>query len=78
MEDTRDRVKQIFTKLFKDEAEITDLTHSSDIKAWDSLNHMMLLNDIEMEFGIKFSLDEILSMQRFGEICQVVDQKRKD
>ena len=33
------------------------------IDAWDSMNMYVLINEVETEFGIKFSLDEILEIQ---------------
>ena len=38
------------------------------IDAWDSMNMYVLINEIETEFGIKFSLDEILEIQNVQNI----------
>ena len=38
------------------------------IDTWDSMNMYVLINEVEMEFGIKFSLDEILEIQNVQNI----------
>ena len=38
------------------------------IDAWDSMNMYVLINEVETEFGIKFSLDEILEIQNVQNI----------
>ncbi|MDC0240899.1 acyl carrier protein [Candidatus Nitrosopelagicus sp.] len=38
------------------------------IDTWDSMNMYVLINEVETEFGIKFSLDEILEIQNVQNI----------
>jgi len=38
------------------------------IDSWDSMNMYVLINEVETEFGIKFSLDEILEIQNVQNI----------
>ena len=49
------------------ESEINDQTSSETVKAWDSLNLYMLIDDIETEFNLKFILEEILEIKNVGD-----------
>lgn len=75
MDEIRDRIEQIFAETFKVQPPLADALSSGDIHAWDSLNHIVLINKIEESFGISFELDEMLTMQSFGDICAAVEKK---
>ena len=75
MEDIRKRIEQVFEEILKVNPPLEDSLSSGDIHAWDSLNHVVLMNKIEELFGISFELDEMLTMQSFGEICAAVEDK---
>ena len=51
--------------------EISEISGPTSIPEWDSFNMYVLLDEIEKEFSIKFSLEETL------EIKTVVDFKNK-
>ena len=48
------------------ESEINDQTSPETVKAWDSLNLYMLIEDIEAEFNVKFTMEEILEIKNVG------------
>ncbi len=48
------------------ESDINDQSGPKTIKAWDSLNLYMLIDDIETEFNVKFTLEEILEIKNVG------------
>jgi len=47
---------------------INDNSSPKTIESWDSMNMYVLINEIETEFSIKFSLDEILEIQNVQNI----------
>ncbi len=47
--------------------EINDDSGSESIQEWDSFNMYVLLNEIEKEFNIKFSLEETLEIKNVGD-----------
>ena len=47
---------------------INDNSSPKTIESWDSMNMYVLINEIETEFDIKFSLDEILEIQNVQNI----------
>ncbi len=78
MDEIKATLTSVFETVFSDAGALTDATTPGDVRGWDSLNHIVLLNAVEERFGIKFELEEILSMQSFGEICSGVEKKLSD
>ena len=48
------------------ESEINDQSSPENIESWDSLSLYMLIDDIETEFNVKFTLEEILEIKNVG------------
>ena len=46
-----------------------------DIDGWDSLEHINLMAAVESEFGIKFSMGQIVTMKNVGEMADIILQK---
>jgi len=64
------KVQDIFIDVLEDrDIELNYNTTPYDIEGWDSLNHIVLIVEIEKEFNIKFNLKEIMSFKNIGEIC---------
>ena len=64
-----EKINEIFSDVFEDdELVITDSTTSSDIDDWDSLSHLMLINEIETVFDIKFTIGEVQGSKNVGEL----------
>ena len=72
-------VKNIFIDIFKvDPADISDATSTIDIKNWDSLNHVILLDAVEDEFKIQFPLGEMMYLTSVREIVDSSMMKIND
>lgn len=70
------KLSAIFRKTFEDQTiEVKEDTSASDIQKWDSLNHIILISEIEKEFGLKFSLDDVIGFETAGDIVKSIDQK---
>lgn len=54
------------------ESEISDQASPETISSWDSFNSLLLASEIENEFGIKFTMDEVVAMKNVGEIKKVL------
>lgn len=50
-------------------------TSAAEIEAWDSFNHVNLLLAIESSFHIKFSTQDMESMQNVGDIADIIRKK---
>jgi acyl carrier protein len=69
----KQEVQEIFRKVFDNETlEIDDRTSAKDISKWDSLNHVILISEVEIRYGIKFDLSELLNTRTVSDICHAV------
>ena len=59
--------------MFKDEnLVLTDDLSAANVPTWTSLSFMMLLTEIENDFGFKFKMMEILKLQNMGAIIDSI------
>ena len=66
-------LNEVFQDVFDDESiEVNDETTSDDIEDWDSLEHINLIAAIEQEFGIKFSMGQVVTMKNVGEMVDII------
>ncbi|MDR1692923.1 MAG: acyl carrier protein [Oscillospiraceae bacterium] len=77
---TRDEIFAKLTELFRDLFDdrsivLTDATTASDIEGWDSLEHVSLIVAVEKLFRVKFTMDEILSLRKVGDMADLVRKK---
>ena len=52
---------------------ITDSTNSDDIEDWDSLEHINLVAAVEMQFGVKFNMGQIVTLKNVGEMADLIE-----
>ena len=50
------------------ETEVRDELSSKDIPDWDSMNYLLFIADVEKEFNVSFTMDEVLSAETLGSI----------
>lgn len=61
---------------FKDDTLVVELsTTANDINAWDSLNHMSLISEVEKHFKIQFEFFEIMDFENIGELVESITNK---
>lgn len=48
-------------------------TSSNDVEGWDSLHHIMIINEIENQCSVKFDFLDMLEMKTVGDICKAVE-----
>ncbi len=48
---------------------------ASSSGAWTSLNHLMLISQLESEFGVVFSNQEIKGLTSFAAIVEALDRR---
>ena len=76
MSPTDQRLRAVFREFFDDDSlELKDAMTFSDIRGWDSLAHVNLINALEAEFGVKFGVREVMKMKSVGTIRQVLTAK---
>ena len=56
---------------------ISDSSGPDTIPDWDSFNMFVLLDEIEKEFDVKFSLEETLEMKTVGDFRRKLEARNK-
>jgi acyl carrier protein len=78
MSATLDRLNGVFQQVFDDdELEVSRESTAKDVDGWDSLMHVTLLINVEKVFGVKFSSSEVASLQRVGDLVDLIDARKK-
>lgn len=77
---SKDEVLSRVNEIFKDAFDREDLhigyeTTAADVEGWDSLMQMNLIEMIEDDFGIRFSMEEVINMQNVGAMLDVIMTK---
>lgn len=69
-------VNAVFVRVFCNPAVVVnEATTARDIAEWDSLNHTLMLAEVQERFRVKFSLREVLRFQNVGDICAAIEAK---
>ena len=77
-EEIFEKLNEIFRDVFDDETiEVNENTNSDDIEDWDSLEHINLVSAVEQEFGIKFTMAQVIGMKNVGEMVDVILEETK-
>lgn len=67
-EEVFERLNKVFRDVFDDDdITVTETTTSADIDDWDSLEHINLVAAVEQEFGMKFTMGQVVTMKNVGE-----------
>ena len=70
------KLSDIFRVLFnRPDLELTDDLTAKDVPGWDSFNHVNLIINIEEEFSVRFSNDEVGGMQNVGNLKTLLASK---
>ena len=76
MTDFEDRLLEILSKaLLVEKDEITDDLRRKDFEPWDSMNHLVIISEIENAFGMFFEDEEIVELWTVGDIKKVLASK---
>ena len=71
-----EKLELIIKKIFKIEAaDINDELSPVTISTWDSMNYLIFISEIEKEFQITFTMDEILNAKNLGDLRVAMKNK---
>lgn len=71
-----EKLTPIFRSLFSDSTlELEYDMTANDVDNWDSLTHMLMITEVETQFGIKFKLKELNKMKRVGDLIELIQSK---
>ncbi len=69
MTENHKKLAEIFSKILQIRLEeVTDSSQLDTLATWDSFNALVLITDIEKEFSVKFSMDEIVAIKTLTDI----------
>lgn len=72
------KIREVFKYEFDDDSlEIRDETTAADVDGWDSLKHISLIEAVEDEFGIRFTMLEVNGMKNVGEMATIIQERLK-
>lgn len=71
------RLEKIVREQFSITAEKIDENWTSDeIREWDSVNHLNLILEIEKEFEVKLEIEDMLTVEKIGDLSRILEKKR--
>ena len=57
------------------EERVTPDLSPATVAAWDSLNAIILVTEIEAAFGVKFAFDEVMAVKSFSDVVGLMKSK---
>jgi acyl carrier protein len=76
MTDAENTLTEIISKvLLLDKNELTDDLKRGDYEPWDSMAHLVLISEIENEFGVFFEDDEVVDIWTVADIRNLLSTK---
>lgn len=68
----------IASEMFKiPEENLRDSLTSHDVPAWDSMNYVFFIAELEKEFAISFTMDEVMQASCLGDLRAIVIERTK-
>lgn len=78
MDSIYERLNGVFRDVFDDDSICVNAeTTAEDIEDWDSLNHITLIDAVESEFGVRFTMGEVSGMKNVGEMAEIIKVRGK-
>ena len=69
------KLKKIMVSVFRVHKDtLSDDAKMSDVPGWDSLSHMNLILEIEREYEVQLSGDDIAEMQSIPKITEILSR----
>jgi acyl carrier protein len=75
-EEMRAEIQEIFRDVLGQPAlALHDKLTASDVRDWDSINHVVIVDAIERHFKIRFGLSEMDQLANVGDLFAAVEMK---
>jgi len=67
------KLKQLIADLFRcDVSDLTDTTGPGDIPGWDSLGHVMLMAEVQKQFGSHVPVEEAIDVESIADLAAIL------
>jgi acyl carrier protein len=71
-----DRLYKVFKSVFEINNDSLNMnTNQNSVKKWDSLNHILLIVELESEFGIKFNSGELAELGSMSSLYNKIKER---
>lgn len=75
-EEILNTIKASFVRVLEhDNFELNETTTAKDVDGWESITHLLIMNDIEKAFDIKFKLMDLMGMENVGDLINTVEKE---
>ena len=68
------RILALMKSVFQTE-NIDDSCSQNNCEKWDSMNHLNLVIELQMEFGVSLEPEEIAQMRSFDDVVRIIKNK---
>ena len=76
--DTLTQLQDVFRRIFEDDAlTISRATAAQDVEAWDSVQNVTLMLEVETEFKVRFSTSEMAYLKNVGDLVDLIEKKQQ-
>lgn len=69
------KLEPIFRSVVDPDLVLSEDLDASKVPLWDSLNHIILVVEIEMKLGVVLTTDELAPLRNVGEMVTLLQQK---
>jgi acyl carrier protein len=76
MTDDLKKINAIFKTVFNKTMDISPKTSKNDVAEWDSLNHLSLILELESEFQLGLTPDEIETIKSVEDILNAIQSRK--
>jgi acyl carrier protein len=70
----KDKVVEVFKKVFENN-DITFESTREELENWDSMNHLMLIFEVESRFEVNFEPDEMNNITSVKSMYLIIEKK---
>jgi acyl carrier protein len=75
MSETEQKLKAVIGKVLGIQPETYSKISTDTVAEWDSMNHLILIGEVEKEFGVKFTTDEVIRIKGMDDILQLLKNR---
>ncbi len=54
---------------------VSDALTPNDVPNWDSMNYLLFIAELEKEYGVSFTMDEVLEARSLGDVRKALEKK---
>jgi acyl carrier protein len=71
-----DKLLDIFSKILDlSNSDISDQSSPDNVENWDSLKFMQLVSEVEFQFNLNLSIDEIVNLNTYADFRKLIESK---